>query len=386
MPLSHPSPQAAARQGIRIETAGAAALQAERQATQALLQAWRLAPYFQIVPDGAHAVHFEPTPALLELAAQRDTTGLCAALGLDTAADPDDLAREIVLAMLLGPVPFPFPGAAELRSAVHIRRHIVQAARKTALAFDTEHAERPAGYWRYDEARGFTVEPGVSLVDALQKATQPDASGKLYAFSCYRATEYVTLLGIALELRVAHPALYAGLQRQWETRAIMSGPFHDVFLREYGSMDAPLPSRYYVPGDRLWFRNPDAHSSNVEGYEGSWVFYLGNGLFNNFWKRDQPYTLTAKCVEIYHWRDGARLDAQGRLVLDEAIVEERVAQTLNDPAALQEILARMLRRRDPQGVYAEGGCIDATRECARWILPGTAQIVLPDGATPSSGV
>ena len=27
---------------------------------------------------------------------------------------------------------------------------------------------------------------------------------------------------------------------------------------------------------------------------------------------------------------------------------------------------------------AEGGCIDATRECAQWVLPGTAQIVLPD--------
>jgi len=45
---------------------------------------------------------------------------------------------------------------------------------------------------------------------------------------------------------------------------------------------------------------------------------------------------------------------------------------------VRDILARMLRRRDPQGVYAEGGCIDATRECAQWVLPGTAQIVLPD--------
>jgi len=378
MPSSESPRQPAPRQGIRIAAPSAGALQAERQAAHDFLQDLGLAPYAQAVPDGPCAVHFEPSQVLLDLAPQRDTTALCTALGLDTETRTDDLAREILLAMLLGPVAFPFPDAAELRSAVRIRQHIVQAARKTALAFDTEQAERPAGYWRYDEARGFTIEPGVSLIEALQKATQPEASGKLYSFSCYRATEYVTLLGIALELQAAHPALYASLQRQWETRAIMSGPFHDVFLREYGSMDAPLPSRYYVPGDRLWFRNPDAHSSNVEGYEGSWVFYLGSGLFNNFWKRDQPYTLTAKCVEIYHWRDGARLDAQGRLVLDEAIVEERVARTLADPAALRDILARMLRRRDPQGVYAEGGCIDATRECARWVLPGTAQIVLPD--------
>jgi len=383
-----PSPESprepAPRQGIRIAATTPDTLQAEARAVHDMLRALGLEQYVTAVADGPRALHVEPSAALLAVAPQRDTTGLCGALGLDTDTRPDDLAREIVLAMVLGPVAFPFPGAAELRSAVRIRQHIVQAARKTALAFDTEQAERPAGYWRYDEARGFTIEPGVSLIEALQKATQPEASGKLYSFSCYRATEYVTLLGIAQELQVAHPALYAGLQRQWETRAIMSGPFHDVFLREYGTMDAPLPPKYYVPGDRLWFRNPDAHSSNVEGYEGSWVFYLGNGLFNNFWKRDQPYTLTAKCVEIYHWRDGAREDAQGRLILDESIVEERVAQTLRDPAAVQAVLARMLRRRDPQGVYAEGGCIDATRECARWILPGTAQIVLPDVPAPSA--
>lgn len=65
-------------------------------------------------------------------------------------------------------------------------------------------------------------------------------------------------------------------------------------------------------------------------------------------------------------------------MIDEAIVEEHAARTLGDPAALDSVLARMLRRRDPQGVYADGGCIDATRECALWVLPGTARIALPD--------
>ena len=31
-----------------------------------------------------------------------------------------------------------------------------------------------------------------------------------------------------------------------------------------------------------------------------------------------------------------------------------------------------------QGVYAEGGCIDATRERVRWVRPGHCDIVLPD--------
>ncbi|MGH6625253.1 MAG: hypothetical protein ACRECD_01695 [Burkholderiaceae bacterium] len=327
---------------------------------------------------GIHCLRFQ---LRVELARQwapgHDTTELCHALGLEPQARPADLEREILLAMLLGPVAFHFPSHAELASAVRIRQNIVEAARKTTLAFHTQAAERPEDCWAYHEDCGFTVLPGRPLVTALQKATQPESSGKLYSFSCYRATEYVILLGIAQELQGCNPGLARRLQRQWETRAIMSGRFHDVFLREYGSMSEPLPPRYYVPGDRLWFRNPDAHSSDVAGYEGSWVFYLGAGLFSNFWKRDQPYTLTAKCVELFHWRHATYRDAAGELQIDESVVEERVQASLQDPAEVEHILASMLRYREPKGVYADGGCIDSSREYPRWVHPDTADLVLP---------
>ena len=152
----------------------------------------------------------------------------------------------------------------------------------------------------------------------------------------------------------------------------MSGRFHDTFLHEYGSLAEPLPQRFYVPGDRLWFRNPDSASSDVEGYEGSWVFYLGGGLFNNFWERDQPFTLTSKCVEIHHWQHALRADARGKGYIDEDRVKTLVRQTLADPDATAAVLARMMRIRDPQGVYEEGGCIDATRERVRWVTPDIA--------------
>ncbi|WMD22398.1 hypothetical protein RAS12_08470 [Achromobacter seleniivolatilans] len=313
-----------------------------------------------------------------------DTTGVARVLQLHTYTSDADLDREIVLAMLASPVAFTFPNIPELESAVRIRRYIVQAARKTALAFDTIHAERPEDYWTYDETRGFTVLPGRSLIDGLRKATQPEASGQLYAFSCYRATEYVTVLGIAQELQHANPELAGRLQRQWETRAVMSGRFHDAFLHEYGSMAEPLPQRFYVPGDRLWFRNPDSASSDVEGYEGSWVFYLGNGQFNNFWERGSPYTLTSKCVEIFHWRHGLCTDAAGNAYIDEQIVKEHVRRTLADPEATAAVLDRMMRIRDPQGVYEEGGCIDATRERVRWVQAEHSDIVLPEYPQPAA--
>lgn len=312
------------------------------------------------------------------LAPGHDTTGLCDALGLDTRNDPRDLEKEILAAMLASPVPFDYPSFAEFESALHVRRNIVQAARRTALAFDTEHAERPEAFWRYAETSGFTLKEGVDLIEALRLTTQPDRSNRLYSFSCYRATEYVILLAVAQELKASNPDQLEQLQRQWETRAIMSGQFHDVFLREYGSMSEPLPPMYYVPGDRLWFRNPDGHSSNAEGYEGSWVFYLGNGLFTNFWKRDQPFTITTKCVELFHWRNATYRDGQGRLQVNDDVVDALVAESLRNPEEVASIRECMLRLRDPGGVYGDGGCIDASRECVRLLRPGTSELVFPD--------
>ena len=307
-----------------------------------------------------------------------DTTSLHLHIEPGAAPADDGLAREILAAMLLSPLAFDFPSHAELAAAVRIRRNIVVAARQTALAFGTLEAERPDDCWTYLDGKGFVVKPGCALIPALIKATQPEVSGKLYAFSCYRATEYVILLALAQELERSNPDLLARLQRQWQARPIMSGQFHDVFLHEYGSMQVPLPPKYYVPGDRLWFRNPDAHSSDASGYEGSWVFYLGGGLFSNFWKRGQSFTLTDKCVEVYHWRHATFTDSEGELRIIETIVEARVAQTLADAPQTAEVMRQMLRLRDPKGVYDAGGCIDTTREAPRLVCPGTTDIVLPD--------
>lgn len=307
-----------------------------------------------------------------------DTMHLAETLGLATQTSAADLQREILLTLLMSPCGLDFPSVDELVSAIRIRRNIVHAARRTTLAFDTNAAERPEDCWIYDEDKGFTLLPGVSLIDALIKTTQPDVSGQLYSFSCYRATEYVILLGIAQELRDCNAELFGRLQELWQQRAIRSGEFHDVFLREQGAMDAPLPPLYYVPGDRVWFRNPDAASADACGFEGSWVMYLGGGQFTNFWKQGQPYTLTRKCVEIYHWRHGLYQDAQGESRIDEQRIEPLIEATLANPMELARVMALMTRWREPRGVYTEaGGCMDTTREFARWVRPGSTDMPIP---------
>lgn len=287
------------------------------------------------------------------------------------------LEQETVLALLAAPHPMVFSDLQALQSHVRVRCNIAQAARKTALAFKTQAAERPASFWHYDETHGFLLQPGCDLIEAIVAATQPESTGRLYDFSCYRASEYVILLGLAQEAQTHHPALYAQLQHACERHAIRSGQFHDVFLIEYGTLQQPLPCHYYIPGDRLWFRNPDPRSSDIEGYEGSWVIYMGDGLFSNFWERERPFTLESKCLEIFHWRDGVREDAHGQLQMDEQAVAQAVQLTLQNPLWHHSALERMMRFRDPQGLYAEGGCIDASREYPRGIGRTGCQLELP---------
>ena len=63
--------------------------------------------------------------------------------------------------------------------------------------------------------------------------------------------------------------------------------------------------------------------------------------------------------------------------MDENQVDRCVQESLAHPQEIRRILERMLRLRDGRGIYAEGGCIDASRECARPVCPHTADIRLP---------
>ena len=294
---------------------------------------------------------------------------------LKSTARPDEevLMREIWVAMLSAPVRIDFADLDELDSHLRIRCNIVRAAQTTALAFKTHEAERPADFWHDEPDEGFLLKPEACLVNALIAATQPERTGRLYDFSCYRATEYVILLGLAQEARSTAPDLYARLEALARKNCVKSGLFHEVFLIEYGTSDAPIPMRYYIPGDRVWFKNPDEHSSNAPGYEGSWVIYMGGGRFSNFWKRDAPFSMEAKAMEVYHWRHGVFIDPDAGMQMNELAVEAEVARTRSDPIKRQKILKLMNRYRDPMGIYGDGGCIDASREYPRQL----SSIVLP---------
>lgn len=310
--------------------------------------------------------------------------------GLNPKENDDDLLREIWLSLLNSPMSREFPSAEELLASVRMRFSIVRNSERTFLKFDANAIDRPPDCWSYSEETGFVLKPGCSLVESLKKACQPSISGKVYSFSCSRATEYVLLLAIAEEAERSNRKLFCDLESQWQRKAIQGDPFRDAFTEEYGSFQEPLPMHYYVPGDRVWFRNPDEQSGEAMGFEGSWMFYAGGGLFANFWKLEQPYELKRVCVRIFHWRNCAWLAADGEWYMDEPKVERMEAQTLADPTETLRVMAIMHRMRDPGGIYAGGGCMDATREAPRFVLPPHCAIRFPtngrESESPSEAV
>ena len=303
-----------------------------------------------------------------------DTIQMGRDLSLDSEHSDHDWLIEALLSMAISPISYTFPNHQELLSNLRMRRDIVATAKRTELVFNTNASDRPEKFWLDDEDIGPVLREDSSLSDALEHALCPDLSGRRYGFSCQRASEYLMLTGLTKELKRSNSSLLKKIEQQWCQAPLKRDNFLHSFLFERGSVHQPFPVRFYVPGSRIWFKNPDDYSSDVGGFEGSWVVYLGSGKFVNLWDRAKPYTLESKCVEIYHWRHGAIRQDSGALVMNEEIVQERVLETLSAPEEHDRILKRMMRYRDPTGVYADGGCIDSTRDSLRWVHPETTNI------------
>ena len=311
--------------------------------------------------DGRY-LHLRANHRLLALCPDFDTSTITTILHTRQPDRDRALISEIILAMALSPDVVYFGSQQELKSNLRMRCTVVQVASRTELNFDTSSITRPQAYWIYTKENGFLLRQGVSLADGLERALCPDVSGFTYAFSCQRASEYLILYAVVCELQKVNKTGLNDVEQQWRKRALTGDDFLFRFLGERGTRENPMPMRYYIPGDRIWFKNPDDHSSDLEGFEGSWVIYLGGGRFCNLWDRHRPYTLEEKCLEIFYWSKSTAVNYSGVLFMNEDLVKEQVNKALNDPALSRSILEKMMVYRDPTGVYAEGGCIDLSRD------------------------
>jgi hypothetical protein len=312
--------------------------------------------------EGDH-LHLTANPRLHECCPNFDTSLIPSLYASGTSTDAQQgIVAETLLAMALSPEALLFNSVRELISNVRMRLHAVNIASRTELSFDTNAITRPQAYWIYTKENGFLLRQGVSLAEGLERALCPDVSGYTYAFSCQRASEYLMLYAVVSELLKVNKEALQATEAQWRQRALTGDDFLFRFLEERGTRENPMPMRYYIPGDRIWFKNPDDHSSDIIGFEGSWVIYLGGGRFCNLWDRHRPYTLEEKCLEIYYWSQCVEVNSAGIAWMNEAVVKERVQLALADPAIKKPILQKMMVYRDPAGVYADGGCIDLSRD------------------------
>jgi hypothetical protein len=307
-------------------------------------------------------LHLRASHRLLALCPDFDTSTITTILHTRQPDRDRALISEIILAMALSPDVVYFGSQQELKSNLRMRCTVVQVASRTELNFDTSSITRPQAYWIYTKENGFLLRQGVSLADGLERALCPDVSGFTYAFSCQRASEYLILYAVVCELQKVNKTGLNDVEQQWRKRALTGDDFLFRFLGERGTRENPMPMRYYIPGDRIWFKNPDDHSSDLEGFEGSWVIYLGGGRFCNLWDRHRPYTLEEKCLEIYYWSQCVEVSPAGIPWMNEAVVKEQVEKALHEQDLSGPILKKMMVYRDPTGVYAEGGCIDLSRD------------------------
>jgi Protein-glutamine gamma-glutamyltransferase len=341
-----------------------------------------ISAYTEIIQEdhnGGRYLRIYANELLLSLCQNADTSRIALSLGLFSEWSARDLALETILSMAISPIIFDFPNLNELQANLRMRIGVASLARRTELNFDTSEISRPEMYWTHEEDKGFILKEGASLVDGIEHALCPDISGRHYSFSCQRATEYLMLHSLTTELGASNPQKLMDIELQWQRAPLIADNFLNSFLLELGTLQNPFPMHFYVPGDRVWFKNPDDFSSDLEGFEGSWVIYLGCGQFSNFWDKSYPYTLETKCLEIYHWRHGVRKDKSGSLEINEDYVKELVYKTLSSELELQKILNVMMRYRDPQGVFGEGGCIDKTRDTFRWVYPQSSNIEIRGG-------
>ena len=307
-------------------------------------------------------LHLRASHRLLALCPDFDTAPIQEFLYGRRPDGESRMVAEIILAMALSPQTIPLKTTREFKSMLRMRRNAVDVASRTELSFDTNAITRPQAYWVYTKENGFLLRQGVSLAEGLERALCPDVSGSTYAFSCQRASEYLMLYAVVRELSKVNKAGLQAVEEQWRKRALTGDDFLFRFLEERGTREHPMPMRYYIPGDRIWFKNPDDHSSDIIGFEGSWVIYLGGGRFCNLWDRHRPYTLEEKCLEIYYWSQCVEVNSAGLACMNEVKVKEYVMQALANPGVKDTILKKMMVYRDPTGVYADGGCIDLSRD------------------------
>ncbi len=286
---------------------------------------------------------------------------------LNFTINEDVLNIEILLSLLGSPFHFVYDSLDDVLSEISIRRNICYYASKTHVSINTNDdisIKRPHEYFK-NKDNDIILLNNKSLIDGIIYSLLPSVSNNIYDFSCYRVCEYIVLVSILLELKKQNKDyIITKIEDIYRKKPIKSKSFHDIFMTEYGSNTFPLPKLFYIPGERIWFKNVDDKSSDIVGFEGKWTIYLGNGFFGDFWKTsgdiNNQFTFEDVLIEIYNWRFCVKYNENKELYMDENEVNYRNKLCKENQEEKKRIIGLM---NNYYGNYFfESGCVDKTRE------------------------
>jgi len=179
----------------------------------------------------------------------------------------NDVQQEIVHRMAASRDVFEYASEDVLRFELKLRDHLVKSARAlymSGIAFsDFENSRSNPEFWEQTELGGFRLRPGVppsrGIIDIFQ-------NGNLYATEC--ATAMVIIL--------YHAVLQSIREADFERL------FADIVLYDWRyDQDLnlqTLPTDTFLPGDILYFANPDYDRSKPQ-WQGENAVFLGRGLY-----------------------------------------------------------------------------------------------------------
>jgi len=227
--------------------------------------------------------------------------------------------KEIVLALMQPGRDTVFTGKScnleAFKDHIHVRQMIVAWAEHLHWTFpDGSPAKWNKSYWEEG-----SLKSGKHLSEAMADFF---INQHTCAFGCYTATKIVIIQGILdyyqriKKDEVKANAIKKALRSDGEVLVnIEPDSMWDSFQHnQNGKHNHPgkllavkthVAPLNFIPGDWVYFKNTDAISADISGYEGSNSIYMGRARFDDFYDDNGHHFLyNEKLREVYNWRHG----------------------------------------------------------------------------------
>jgi protein-glutamine gamma-glutamyltransferase len=189
---------------------------------------------------------------------------------LESGYPPESIERKALEELSTGGGEYRYESVGELKFELDLRRETVGAAKdlhRSGMNFKVfRDSKCNTDYWTRRPDGGFDLKPGVKASDAIRDIYR---KGSEYGTECATAMQIVYYKAL---LEIFSENAY---NRMFPKIRLMNWHDMDRELRKAGQMQK---TEDFIPGDRLYFANPDV-DPKVPEWQGENVIDLGNGTY-----------------------------------------------------------------------------------------------------------